>query len=271
MNQLQEKELEILKAFIEACDALNLNWFLVCGSALGAVKYGGFIPWDDDIDVGMFREDYERFLAQAPSLLPKHLFLQNYMSDPAFPHIFSKLRDSRTTYIEKTVADLPIHHGVYMDIFPLDGYPSSKCDQRWFERKKLNYVRKLNCAFKAQRRLPGKIRCGIYRMLGYHRHTERIAAKYDKMIKRYPIQSTQMVCNHGNWQGKLEYAPRAQYGDGRWASFEGLRVRIPEKYDEYLSQKYGSWRADLPEHRKKGHHHGQIIDLERPYTHYMKR
>ena len=62
MNQLQQKELEILKVFIDVCKQLDLKYYLVCGSALGAVKYQGFIPWDDDVDVGLFREDYEIFI-----------------------------------------------------------------------------------------------------------------------------------------------------------------------------------------------------------------
>jgi hypothetical protein len=77
-------------------------------------------------------------------------------------------------------------------------------------------------------------------------------------------------CNHGNWQGKLEYAPRWQYGKGVWATFEGLRVRVPEAADAYLTQKYGDWRADLPDEQKVGHHFYEVCDLEKSYTYYMK-
>ena len=112
--------------FVQICDRLQMEYFMLCGSALGAIKYGGFIPWDDDIDVGLYREDYERFCKEAPMLLPKKFFLQNYASDPDFPAIYSKLRDSSTTSIEKSVAKLPINHGISIDIFPLDGYPKKK-------------------------------------------------------------------------------------------------------------------------------------------------
>ena len=120
MTPLQQKELELLTLFIQICSQLELRYYLVCGTALGAVKYGGFIPWDDDVDVSMPREDYEVFLQKAPALLPEHVFLQNYRTDPAFPQIFSKLRNSNTTYIEKSAGKLPINHGIYIDIFPLD-------------------------------------------------------------------------------------------------------------------------------------------------------
>ena len=81
MTKLQAKELEILIQFLRICEQCGLTYFLVCGSALGAVKYGGFIPWDDDIDVAMPRKDYEEFCKKAPSLLPDWCFLQNYHTD----------------------------------------------------------------------------------------------------------------------------------------------------------------------------------------------
>ena len=121
MTDLQQTEFEILKEYIAVCERLKLRYYLVCGSCLGAVKYSGFIPWDDDIDVAMPREDYRVFCEKAPLLLPEHLFLQTNESDRNYPNIFAKLRDSRTTYIEKGMAELDIHHGVYIDVFPLDG------------------------------------------------------------------------------------------------------------------------------------------------------
>ena len=136
MTHLQEKEFKILEKFIQVCEELKLDYFLVCGSALGAVKYGGFIPWDDDIDVALFRDDYNRFINEAPILLPPNLFLQNCHSEEKFPTIYSKLRDSETTFIEKSAKFLPINHGIYIDVFPLDGYPKGKIERSVFEIKK---------------------------------------------------------------------------------------------------------------------------------------
>lgn len=144
MTPIQKKVFQMLQIFTQICDRLQLKYFLVCGSALGAVKYGGFVPWDDDVDVALFRDDYERFCKEAPALLPEQLFLQNFQSDPAFPAIYSKLRNSETTCIEESVAVLPINHGISLDIFPLDGYPKDKKEQERLERKKAWFVRKLS-------------------------------------------------------------------------------------------------------------------------------
>ena len=268
LTPLQKTEFALLECFVSICSRLNLRYYLVCGSALGAVKYGGFIPWDDDIDVGMPREDYNRFLSMAPSLLPDHLFLQNYISDPAFPHLYSKLRNSKTTYIENNVSHLPIHHGVYIDIFPLDGYPIAHDDQKALERVKADCQKKLSCAFRLDRNLKAKIGCLLRRALCYHKRTKSVLERYTHVISQTPTSAAVIWCNHGNWQGRLEYAPREQYGQGTMMKFEGLDVCVPEQYDAYLTQKYGDWLRDIPLEQQHGHHYYSVMDLEHSYTQY---
>lgn len=271
MNELQKTELNLLHCFLEICKTLDLRYYLVCGSALGAVKYQGFIPWDDDVDVGMPREDYQRFLKEAPALLPEYLHLQNFHTDPAVPHIYAKLRDFRTTYIERTSAKLPIHHGVFLDIFPLDGYPSGKLAGKLLELRKWNYRGQLACAFDTERSGFTLLRYRLYCAMGCRRRIAKIAAKYDKMIRRYPVDGSELICNHGNWQGKLEYAPAEQYGNGYEAQFEGLTVIVPEQFDRYLRQKYGDYLADLPLEQQVGHHDYTVLDCHRPYTDYINK
>lgn len=268
MTALQQCAFAILKEFVQVCERLSLRYYLVCGSALGAVKYQGFIPWDDDVDVGMPREDYERFLKEAPALLPEYLFLQNFHSEPAVPHIYTKLRDSRTTCIEKGSENLPIHHGIFVDIFPLDGYPENPHEQKIFELRKWHYKGQLACAYDVPRSGVTKLRCALFRLMGCHRRTEKIAAKYDRMIRRYPVEGSSLICNHGNWQGKLEYAPAAQYGKGAPAHFEGLDVFVPEQFDCYLRQKYGDYTVELPPEQQVSHHGFAVLDCDKPFPFY---
>lgn len=265
MNELQKIEYGILQDTIRICDLLKLKYFLLCGTALGAVKYQGFIPWDDDIDIGLFREDYKKFLAEAPTLLKDYYFLQTYQTDKYYPNIFAKIRDNRTTFVEVSSKNIEMNHGVYIDIFPLDGYPMSQVLQKKLEIQK----RVLNCfifsPFEVKRSFFG--RCGTYliRFIGLHKKTGFFAKKLENAVSQYDIVSGNYICNHGNWQGRLDYSPKEHFGDGCWATFEGLMVRIPEKYDEYLTQKYGNWRAELPEEQKVGHHYADMIDLHTSY------
>ena len=271
MNELQKTLFELLIPAVQVCEKLGLDYYLVCGSALGAVKYRGFIPWDDDMDIGLPRPDYERFLREAPALLPEELFLQNYRTDPEFPHIFSKLRHSGTTLIEHNTAHLDIHHGICIDIFPLDGYPAGKWEQTLFEVKKKLYNWMRFCALAKGPDPKVEFRNSIFRLMGFHRRTAKTIAKLEQLLAQYPAENSEIWCNHGNWQEKLEYAPRWHYGRGAEMTFEGLRVRVPENYDAYLSQKYGDWRSDPPEEKQCSHHSYRVCDVHRPYTDYIKK
>ena len=263
MNKLQEKLLDILKVYLEICDKLGLTYYLANGSALGAEKYGGFIPWDDDMDVVMPREDYEIFCEKAPTYLPTHMFLQNYKSDPSFPHFYSKLRDSNTAFVEKGVEHLDMNHGMFIDIFPLDGYPKCRISQKWLACK-LRVMRvKQFCGFSVSQKLHHK----VLRLLGYHKRTAKTLKKMEKTVRKFGTQ-TEYCCDYGDRQGK-GCLPRSYYGEGRTVFFEGVKVLIPLQIDAYLTYKYGDWRADLPTEQKKSHHNVLFCDTEKSYTHYQ--
>ena len=269
MNGQQKKAFELLGIFVGICEKWDIPYFLVCGSALGAVKYGGFIPWDDDIDVGLLRKDYQRFLEVAPRELPEWCFLQNFRTEKTFPHTYSKLRNSNTAFIERKVAHLPMNHGIYIDIFPLDGHPAGWLDRRVFAiRKKVNEWIKY-AVMNGPKTKKAQIREWMIRLLGLDRKVDKAMARLEKLYCAYPPEDSELWCNYGNWQKELEYAPKWHYGSGTWATFEGLRVRIPENYDAYLTQKYGYWRGELPEESKYQPHKTVVVDTERSYQAYL--
>ncbi len=184
--------------------------------------------------------------------MPDGLFLQNHHTEASFPQIFSKLRNSRTTYIEKSISALPINHGVYIDIFPLDEYPADRGAQRRLEFEKQRLFLKLSVVYCSKKTGRAALYQHLNRLFHYDRHVHekcreaREGADLQQWTAlRHSLQPRQLA-------GSLEYAPREQYGDGAWADFEGLRVRVPEKYDDYLTQKYGDWRADLPPEEQVG-------------------
>ena len=270
MDQLQRKELYLLKTFIDICDKLGLRYYLVCGTALGAVKYGGFIPWDDDVDVALVREDYSIFCEKAQELLPEGIFLQTYHTDPKYPCIFAKLRDSTTTYIEKSCQNISMNHGVYIDVFPLDGYPRDVKLQRKVERKKHLYKLLISSVYDSDCSFKIKLLRKCFIILGFHKRTNNILSKYEKLISAYPTHDSILLCNHGNWQGKLEYTSKEQYGEGTVVTFESVPVRVPSQYDAYLTQKYGDWKSDPPIEEQIGHHYYTVMDLDKPYTEYIQ-
>lgn len=271
MNEAQEAAFDLLRQFVAICEKWDIKYYLVCGTALGAAKYQGFIPWDDDIDVGLLRPDYQRFLEVAPKELPDGYFLQNYKTEPQFHQTFSKLRNSNTTFIELGVANLAINHGIYIDIFPIDGQPKGYFEKLHFFacRKLCEWIRFSALDNPSQRKV--RIRNKLLRIFGCHKHIAEAQERIERLNSKYPPETSELWCNYGNWQGKLEYAPRWHYGEGTWATFEGLRVRIPENYDAYLTQKYGDWRSDPPEEAQRTHHRVVVCDAHRPYTYYTKK
>lgn len=120
LRRLHQVQLEMLCEFDRVCRLLGLNYQLGAGSLLGAVRHGGFIPWDDDVDVVMLRADYERLLREGPPLLDRRLFLQTWRSDPHFQACFAKLRRHGSTFREEGCQWSRQHHGIYIDIFPFD-------------------------------------------------------------------------------------------------------------------------------------------------------
>ena len=116
LKQIQRLELECLHQMLDLCRKLEIEAFLIGGSALGAVRHGGFIPWDDDIDVGMTRVNYRRFLEQAPALLPSGYELQTPYNAKYNPYFYSKLRVDGTRFVEySNHRNRKMHHGVYVD------------------------------------------------------------------------------------------------------------------------------------------------------------
>ena len=278
MTELQKKEFEMLCLVVDICNQLDLEYYLVCGSALGAVKYNGFIPWDDDVDVALPRKDYELFLSKASSMLPSWCFVQNYRTDPKFPLLGTKLRNSETTFIEFMCTELDINHGVFIDVFPLDGYNYSKKNQSLLSKKRHTFdaARRVNLTYRrfslsGMRPVRGLYYYAMNRLFGLYGDTSKAVKNFDDFVASLNAENAQMWCNHANSASSVEFAPREQYGSGAWATFEGLKVRVPEKYDEYLTQKYGDWRAELPPEQQVGHHYAEVIDLNRPYTDYIEK
>ena len=263
MTDLQEVQLEILKKFIDVCNKLNLRYYLICGSALGAIKYNGFIPWDDDIDVALPRHDYNILMDQGQRYLPSYYFLQNYKNEKGLALISAKIKDSRTTFIEKDHCHLKnINHGVFIDVVPLDYYPE---DDTEFTKKfnKFNRCRRVHLKSPEQyKNIIKDCLKPFFSVYSYYRKFEEYLSRDDH--REYPY-----YCNLLNAKNNSRYLPVEVYGKGTPAKFEGLDVIVPEKYDEYLTAYYGDWRADLPKAQQVGHHYYEVLDLNRPYTDYI--
>lgn len=266
IEKLKHLELEMLQIFIDICDRLNLHYYVIGGTLIGAIRHHGFIPWDDDVDVAMFREDFEEFLRKAPALLPEHLFLQSIWSDAGYLQCFAKIRNSETTFIEKPVAHRKMNHGVFIDIFPLDLYPEAMAARKRFKKKNKVYDRRITSLLIPERplRLKNKMVSLLLR-LRYPSY-RKVLYKLDRLYQS--IEKSSLCNKTGGYRNDV--VPVAWYGDGVKVQFEGLEVNAPQEYDKLLTQTYGDYMALPPEDEQLGHHFTEIFDLEKPYTEYIK-
>lgn len=125
LAQLHATLYEILGEIMRVCDKCGIEYFIIGGTAIGAYFWQGIIPWDDDIDVGMTRDNYNRFLAEAPRELGKEYFLQWEATDPHVPFFFAKVRKRHTVFAESVFKSIPMHQGIYVDVFAFDRIPAS--------------------------------------------------------------------------------------------------------------------------------------------------
>lgn len=269
LKRLKEIELAVFKQFITVCEKLQLTYYLLGGTLLGAVRHKGFIPWDDDIDVGMPRKDYEVFLEKGQALLPKKYFIQTCYTDEQYALPFCKVRDCETTFVETWSSKSDINHGVFIDIFPLDFYPEEKREEKRFDRK---YKWLTYCRYKACVHMRNDIFAKVKRFI-INTATCFVSARQSVKKMDALLKSTKESKRFGNlcgaW-GKKEIGFVDWYGEGREVEFEGIKSVAPCKYELWLEQVYGDYMQLPPEEKRVGHHYTVLIDLEKSYLNYRK-
>ncbi len=259
----QNAMLRILKEIHRICDLHGISYMLFAGSALGAVRHEGFIPWDDDLDVVMLREDYERFLALAPRELDRETFFLQAEFTPEWPMFFSKMRLNGTTCLEKYHPKCPHHQGVYVDIFPCD-----RAYDNQILRKLQYYASKIIIAKSLDQR-------------GYDTDStgKKLVMALCRLIPRKPLLK---FCRpKGAGQSELVHVflgGGAAYDrsvfPGQWirekqdGTFEGGTYPISAHYDALLTTLYGDYRRIPPEEERSVKEHSILVDLEHSYEDY---
>lgn len=264
-QDLQNVELEILLTVDKITKELGIKYFMVGGTLLGAIRHKGFIPWDDDIDIGMSRVDYEKFIDEAQKLLPSHYFLQTHFTDAEFFLPFAKIRDSRTTFIESSSANLKINHGVYIDIFPFDFYHKesflTKFKRNLLNQRILKKYNLTNYQTSIKQKALSLLSTIIYPSASY------ACTRLDKMnsMNKYNC----LIINYNGAWGEKEIVESSIFDKIRYYEFEGHLLPGPENADDYLKHIYGDYMKLPPAEKRITHHYTDVIDLNNSYTHYM--
>ena len=264
--------IDVLSVFIRICEAQGLRYFCAGGTAIGAVRHQGMIPWDDDIDVFMPRPDYDRFLRLAAQSMPEGYEVLSPYATKDYPMYFAKMCNARTTLLENE--RIPCVFGLYIDIFPLDG----ACDdvetcyreKRRFKRlmNKLEAVSTHNSfgeyvGLLTKRREWGRFAvktvafcCRSWLRQWLLKQMDSIAYGHDYAL------SSRVVTYSGAYQ-RQEIYPKAWLETPQMFAFEGLMVNLPHDYDAYLRHFFGDYMTLPPVEQRASHHQKVFFDLDK--------
>lgn len=265
IRDMQLKALECLKEVKRICEKNQIPYFLSWGSALGAVRHQGFIPWDDDVDLCMMYPDYCRFLEVCKTdLNTERFFLQTPDTDFHTLAPFAKLRMNHTTSMDKKYAHLKMHWGICIDIFPLRNAPATEK-----EKKRLLFYSRLYIAILRKPVISGvkrmilNILCLPFTEKGLRR---KLLHKIDSICSK---QDTGYIYDMEGHSENTIFYPKSLVEGTVMLPFEGIDFPCPKNTDAYLTNLYGDYMTPPSDVDKSGHQ-GIIVDLEKDYTEYQK-
>lgn len=266
MVNLKEHQLvllELLQEFDRICSKHNIPYLIFCGSAIGAVRHKGFVPWDDDLDVSMLRKDYERFLEVASSELREEYYLQAEFSEH-WPMNFSKLRKNNTTCLEKYhPKDKKSHQGIYIDLFPCDNaYNKDWVRKLQFFASRVVVAKSL---YKRGYETDSKLKkifiqcCRLLPLKPFHRFAMGIDIKSSDYVHTF------LACTSKYHKGVYK---RIWFEEIVEMDFENMKVPVSAHYDAMLKSMYGDYMRIPSEEERKIKEHAILIDTEHNYTEY---
>ena len=265
---IKEEILSIYKSFAAICQKYDIKHCVAFGTMLGAVRHNGFIPWDDDFDVFMLREDYEKFLTVADKELPEYFKVVTHRNCSAYPVVFGKIQESRREVYEKIEkeTDYINPHGLYIDIFPLDGVPSNVFE-KFFDLMRYGtaYCRMMYLFRRGSHAsLAGWVADFVGKFLGlfyYGKKTKNdFAYILDKWLKKYPVTNRKFVRVgdiSARFQRKEYTFPGDVFTKMKMVPFENTEVPVPEDFDTALRTLYGATYMTPPPLEKRVSEHSK--------------
>jgi lipopolysaccharide cholinephosphotransferase len=262
---LWQVQLDLLQKFIEVCQQYHLRCWVDSGTLLGAVRHKGFIPWDDDVDVNMMREDYDRLQEVAAEAFQPPFFYQTAYTDKDYYRSHGQLRMDGTAAIRPSDCFQPFHQGIFIDVFPLDGIPDNDPRVDDAMRKGRRILRFLK-AKNTNILLSGRWGL-VFRKWKACREVARrgwtnIFREAEDLYRQFPVADADIV-GELSTTGRDLACRKCVYDDTVWLDFEDIKVPAPAGWDEYLRVQYGD-NYMTPMHDPTLHG-DLVIDAHRDY------
>ncbi len=252
LRKLQLTELDILKDVVAILNKYNLNYYLYGGTLLGAIRHKAFIPWDDDIDIAMPRDDYEKFLEICDQELPNYEIQSPYKTKNYFLP-FAKVRKKNTLFLEQQSANIDIFKGIFIDIFPIDNVEENDFSLKLRALKIRIITDTINYKTKRSKTIfYSKYWYAVFLFQIFSVKT--LLLRQQKIMKKCKNNKSKYLISFGSSFGyRRELVLREWCEPTIEAVFEGERFKIPNNYDAYLTVNYGDWRKLPPENERVTH------------------
>ncbi len=253
LRKIQLVQLELLQEVDRICKKCDIHYNIIAGTLLGAIRHGGYIPWDDDADVALLREEYEKFrIACDTELDTTRFYFQDHRNTLGYRWGYGKLRRKNTVFLREYQEHMPYEQGIFIDIFPLDGVPDNYV-LRSLKNFECFCVRKFLWAKVGKVADTSAFKRKIYSFMD-RVPVEKVFKYYHRMIKKAAYKDTKMV------RILMFPTPNKEWGYyKRWyeesqdTEFEGIVFQGIKKYDEYLGFKFGNYMELPPEGKRKVH------------------
>ncbi len=270
LRALQKAQLHIACEIRRICEKHGIDFFLVSGTLLGAVRHGGFIPWDDDMDVGMTRDNYDRFERVVRDELGEEFFFQSGETDKRYAMHFSKIRLNGTKFREIPCGHVRMHQGVFVDIFVYDAIPDDAALLRRQEKRLRLFSRLLLAKSRyilwSRAQTKKRLAYGAVRLLTLPLPYRFLHRRLRRALTAYRNTEGALLCNFE----RLYTTPRDTVRR-EWTqtlipvTFEGETFPAFADYDAYLTEVYGDYMTPPPPEEQVNKHHLLERDLG-PYA-----
>lgn len=262
LRKLQLIEVNLLMKFQQICEENNLTYYFVGGGLIGALRHGGFIPWDDDLDIVMPRDDYERFVDVCKQGIEDGYGLIHYDTkiDPHWHTVYSKFVDLESQ-IERPLTFQSFKEYVWIDILPIDGMPKSKI-RRWLHMQHVLVMRYWlvltdieHLAALKERPFYESFILNFFRVIPIFKlfETRKVAKKVEACMKKYKLEESIYWCDLIGKYRSREIQPKERWGTPATLLFEGIEVKVPELYHEFQTHMYGDYMKLPPKEQQIAH------------------
>lgn len=269
LTKIQTLGVDTLREFIRICEKYELSYFAISGTAIGSVRHQGFIPWDDDMDVGMLRADYDRFVEVAPKELEGRYELFSASIQKQVQGFYLQMFPKGSVFMTRKNSRWPIHPGIKLDIFPYDQVPADgkkrgKLYQKLRFWNRLYIIKNTKVPCFDERNLKTALVKAVcmmcYYILKLGPSLDTIVSRYEKLMRSYSGTSkyyTILDDSNPDWwvikEDELYPMTKGLFG--------GLEINLPAKNHEMLQRQYGDYMQLPPEEQRGGH---DIVELVFP-------